>query len=168
MRYVIDLISSWGRSYGKVATLALMYIQEAHAVDEWPINSNRLSKKGLNSNSTVTEGLPVCYRQHQSIEERVQAATDFVTDYDVPVIKDDINTTHGSVYVLADNIQNNFQTVYACWPIRWMVFKLFKLANGQEEIRITNIGEPDGASFDMYIVNSLLEELATIPVVHHE
>jgi len=208
MRYVIDLINCWGKEYKDKALFSMVYIQEAHAIDEWPINSSRLSKKGLrqntihnNNNNEIVgnvsssvdvpkqseTGLPICYRQHQNINERIQAATDFVNDNDVDVIKDNINSTNGNVLVLADTIDNTFQTIYAAWPIRWYIFQTKYNDNDNQDnmnnnnnsstqhsisttsgtsstninnnnnVYITHIGEPDEASFDMCKVQNILD-----------
>ena len=242
-RYVIALIAAWSGEYAASAALAVVYIQEAHATDEWPINSARESRKGLhrrllpqaaaaavgntdnrldermrfddsNVNSTNDNnssgggsssssapsapapftivamntgaaendddaprrgGAPIAYAQHTSMAARLAAAADFVADYDVPLDR---------VCVVADDMSNIFQTVYAAWPIRWYVFTMGEgyaggnvaastahpaaaavaaatsAASATPTVLVSHIGEPNEASFDMMEVKLFLEEEA--------
>jgi hypothetical protein len=105
MRWAIDVWGSLARDFAGVARLVIVYIEEAHAQDEWPISSARLSRTGA----------PVVYRQHTTQGERLRACGDFVRDYG-------LDTAH--VTVATDLIGSNpFQTTYAAWPIRWYVFR---------------------------------------------
>jgi hypothetical protein len=71
-----------------------VYIQEAHAVDEWPISE-----------------APRDFRQHQCIEERVAAARTFQQDFPLPLDW------------LVDDMSNSFNSTYASWPFRFWVLK---------------------------------------------
>ena len=76
-------------------TLALIYIQEAHAVDEWSIARARMSRVGLGPptaegagggcRGVKAAGAPVSIVQHKSLPERLAAARSFVADYGVPL-----------------------------------------------------------------------------------
>ena len=95
-----------GGAPGRVhAQVAIIYIQEAHAQDEWPIDSSRNAAPGKTS-------VPVRYRQHADLTARLGAAADFARDYGLPL---------HLLPVLADGMDNAFQTAYAAWPIRWYI-----------------------------------------------
>jgi len=72
-----------------------VYIQEAHASDEWPIQE-----------------APQSFRQHQSTQERLEACRIFVRDY-APFLRD--------VEFFVDKIDNEFESAYASWPFRFWV-----------------------------------------------
>ncbi len=137
MRWAIDVWGSLAAQYRGVARLVLVYIEEAHAQDEWPITSSRLSRTGA----------PIVYTQHTSQEARLQACADFVRDYAL---------SQADVTVVADAIGSNpFQTAYAAWPIRWYVFAGAGAGGGEPVVRA--IGQPDDGSFDLYQVQLLLD-----------
>ena len=72
----------------------MVYIMEAHAVDEWPV---AMAAKD--------------FTQHRSIEERLSAAQTFLGDF----------TVSPNLPVFADGIDNAFNSAYASWPFRWWV-----------------------------------------------
>ena len=127
MRYVVSLVNAWGVDFADVAALAVVYIEEAHATDEWPISSARLA------------AAPVAIAAHKTIDDRLAAATSFARDYAVPLDR---------VALVADGMGNAFQSAYASWPIRWFVFE----ARSAGDVVVVRIGEPDEASFDMWEV----------------
>ena len=86
--------------------MALVYIMEAHATDEWPI---------LDTDTTFT--------QHTSIEER-RAAAEF-TCGQYPVLQSEAGFGD-EVYL--DPIDNAFNSAYASWPLRYWILKDGRLA----------------------------------------
>jgi hypothetical protein len=124
MRYAIDVVAHWSRAYGARAQLALVYIQEAHAQDEWPISSCRLAKvprveaagggaagvgaAGGGAGGGAAHGAPIIIKQQRSIEDRLAAARDFVRDYALPLQPEGDAAAPG-VLVVADEIGNSFQ-----------------------------------------------------------
>jgi len=76
-----------------------VYTLEAHAQDEWPISSSRFDPSGA----------PVCIRQHRTMAERLQAARDFRTAFQVPFP------------IVADTIRNEFEDLFCTWPFRFYV-----------------------------------------------
>lgn len=149
--------------------LALIYIQEAHAIDEWPIASARMSRVGLgpptaegaggSSSGVKAAGAPVSIAQHKSLAERLAAARSFVADYGVPLRIPESAPAAAVVTVVCDDISNGFQNAFAAWPIRWYAFALG--ADGGAVV--THIGQPDGSSYDLYEVSTLLEAMAVPP-----
>ena len=129
MRFAIDVINNWGKEHSASAVFSCLYIQEAHATDEWPINSARCSRTGR----------PVCFAQHKSLGERINAAREFIRDYDVDT---------SSLPFFMDDMTNTFQTIYAAWPLRWFVFRL----NDRREPVVRHIGQPEDASFDLSLI----------------
>ncbi len=129
MRYAMLAVRQWAADYQGVAQVAMVYIQEAHATDEWPISSSRMT----------VGGVPIAIAQHKTLAERLSAARDFVADYAV--------ATDGAAapVVVADAMTNGFQSTYAAWPIRWYLFS----AAGSGEVRVTHIGDPESASYDL-------------------
>jgi hypothetical protein len=137
MRWAIDVWSSLGRDFSATASLLCLYIEEAHAQDEWPITSARLSRTGA----------PVCIKQHVTLEDRLAACRDFVRDYQVPL---------EHIGVAVDAVQGNpFQTLYAAWPIRWYVFR----QGGGRGPVVETIGMPDDGSFNLMEVRDILESM---------
>lgn len=74
MRNFAPVLQNWMREYGAWVTLAVVYIEEAHATDEWPISSARCAAPGK-------EGVPVCIARHTTLDARFEAATSFMTDF---------------------------------------------------------------------------------------
>ena len=77
----------------------VVYIEEAHAVDEWPVGSL----------TSVTE-------QPKALEQRIELAQR------VHVSPTLLNGAT-NVEVLCDSMANYFQDVMACWPIRFFVLE---------------------------------------------
>jgi hypothetical protein len=69
-----------------------IYIKEAHTEDEWQMGKN--------------ESDGVCYRQPQTLGQRVDIANDFVSRcaYKIPL--------------LVDDMENSAELAYAAWPER--------------------------------------------------
>ncbi|GMH54801.1 hypothetical protein TrST_g3682, partial [Triparma strigata] len=87
----------------------VVYIEEAHAQDEWPISSSRYAEK------------PVLINQPTTVEERIAVCKIFLSSYNVPesgpnfqVIVDDPSTN------------NAFSAAYAPWPFRLFRYPLQK------------------------------------------
>mmetsp|Transcript_31711 Transcript_31711/g.66688 ORF Transcript_31711/g.66688 Transcript_31711/m.66688 type:complete len:123 (+) Transcript_31711:1088-1456(+) len=77
-------------------SFAFVYIEEAHAVDEWPI-----SEAGVD------------IRQHKSLKERRDAANTLLSHFGgLPF----------EIYL--DNMNNSFNSSYPSWPFRfWVITK---------------------------------------------
>ncbi|CAF1060001.1 unnamed protein product [Didymodactylos carnosus] len=80
------------------ADIVTVYIEEAHATDEWPIGSR------------------ICYLQPKSDADRIRIADDF------------IKSTGYRILLLIDPVSRNnpFSQVYAPWPIRFYVIDQMK------------------------------------------
>ncbi|CAF1540888.1 unnamed protein product [Rotaria magnacalcarata] len=78
--------------------MVTVYIEEAHAVDEWPIGSR------------------ICYTQPKRDNDRIRIANDFIkaTDYRIPLLIDPVSK------------KNPFSQVYSPWPIRFYVIDRMK------------------------------------------
>lgn len=89
------------RMYHNEINFCFVYILEAHAEDEWPISSARWSPHGQ----------PIRYNQTKTIEQRLNAAKDFVRDFhlEMPVVIDKPD-------------ENLFERFYAPWPVRIHLF----------------------------------------------
>ena len=136
MRWAIDVWGNMAREYGATARLVIVYIEEAHAQDEWPISSARLSRTGR----------AVVYNQHTTQQQRIAACADFVRDYALDT---------ALVTVATDLIGSNpFQTAYTAWPIRWFVLRAGAGAGAQPVV--STVGQPDDGSFDLMQVMLLL------------
>jgi len=77
---------------GKIDFLGV-YISEAHAQDEWPL------------------GVKYCIDQPKTIEERLEIARNFVTEF------------HFELPLLVDTMSNEFDNVFAAWPERFYIAK---------------------------------------------
>jgi len=77
-----------------------VYIQEAHAQDEWPISSSRANgDRGK-----------VCIEQPKSTQERCAVARQFQQDFSF------------SIPMVVDTVANEFDAAFAPWPLRFYVF----------------------------------------------
>ena len=87
-----------------VARFLTIYIEEAHARDEW----------WLPEAPGAHEGGKGCIRNHRTIEERIQAAKKFITDLNFPCemvcdsFDEDINDKFGAwperLYIIVDGV----------------------------------------------------------------
>lgn len=75
----------------------IVYILEAHAVDEWPVSQT-----------------PRDVRQHRNLSDRLVAARDFLQEGFVPA----------GISLFADGDGNPFNEAYKSWPFRfWAITK---------------------------------------------
>ncbi|KNC46227.1 iodothyronine deiodinase [Thecamonas trahens ATCC 50062] len=80
---------------------AFIYVEEAHALDEWPISSSRYHPTGE----------VVAVAQAKTVDDRAEAATHFADLYQL------------RLPVFLDTLDNEFQTTYGAWPLRFYVFE---------------------------------------------
>ena len=153
MRYAVRVLKFLAEAKAAKAHVAIIYIQEAHAVDEWPISSCFMSRVGRPLPAEGWEeaeeelcGGTVSIPQHTSMAARIAAASDFVRD----------NGVRESLVVVADMLDNGFQNLYASWPIRWFILSA---AGAGGAVIVERIGAPEDASFDFGEVADLLDEL---------
>lgn len=90
----------------------IIYIKEAHAYDVWPIG---LSAGTINYS-------------HKVIKDRLHCAKK---------MKDSFNL---KIPIYCDNMNNEFQNEFACWPFRYFVVKNNKLIH---------IGQPNNSTFEL-------------------
>lgn len=80
----------------------VVYITEAHAVDEWPISSARFTP----------DGEPVSVEQPTTTETRMELAKRFAEEY----------KPSAALKLYVDPLPGDlFQKTYAAWPIRFFV-----------------------------------------------
>jgi len=89
MHEMYDKYTSEAAPFKQTVGFLVVYIQEAHAQDEWKLGTN------------------VCINQHKTIDERIAAAKSFIDKYKfrIPVVVDDIN--------------NGYDETYGVWPDRY-------------------------------------------------
>lgn len=104
-----------------------VYIREAHAVDEWPISSSRFAH----------DGKAVAITAHKTLADRTVAAQSFIEAFKF------------RMPMLLDGIDNEFDRVYAPWPIRFFVI---------EDGQLLLISEPETADIDIMPVCEWLRE----------
>ena len=90
----------------------IIYIKEAHAIDVWNIG---LSAGTLNY-------------EHKTIDDRIHCIKKLQKEYNL------------SIPIIADNMNDEFETKFASWPFRYFV------TVGQ---KIIKIGMPDDSAFDL-------------------
>ncbi len=90
----------------------IVYITEAHASDIWNIGE---------SAGEIVES-------HKNINDRINCINNLQNKFDL------------SIPVYADNMNNQFETLYASWPFRYYVIKNNKFIK---------IGTPDDSQFDI-------------------
>lgn len=101
------------------AEFILVYIEEAHAADEWPIYQ-------------LEKDIP----QHKSLQERLVAAKQFQADF---------FTAQSPIRLFADDIDNNFNLAYASWPFRFWVIE--KQVGGPPLVGLKAM--PQNSSYDL-------------------
>jgi len=108
MRAISGRLHDLQEKYRDRADFLLVYILEAHAQDEWPICSSRCSPGGKK----------ILYNQHKTLEERTQAAKDFIEAFDF------------KIPTVLDNMENDFESKYSAWPLR-----IYAVRQGQVEYK---------------------------------
>lgn len=88
--YVDDMHALLSK-FSRIVNFLVIYIAEAHAIDEWPV------------------GDPLKIMQPISTIERVGIASKFKKDYNF------------LLPMLVDTVQNEFEQTYSAWPIRFYV-----------------------------------------------
>ena len=133
MRELAPALASLHREARSVgAQLAIVYIAEAHAADEWPINSTRCAGPG---NSVLR---PTSLAQRCTLARRMVHA---------------LQLQESGRPVYADGIDDAFLEAYAAWPIR-----LFGI---DRQGRLAQIAQPEQGSFRLPALREwLLEEAA--------
>jgi len=90
-------VNSLVSKYKDDADFMMVYLEEAHASDEWPIYQ-------------LEEDIP----QHRTLDARLAVAERFRDDFDV--------APELTLYV--DSIENEFNCAFASWPFRFWVIEL--------------------------------------------
>lgn len=105
MRVGVPIMHSLFEEFSSRVNFLCVYIAEAHAMDEWPINSAR---------GSIT-GQPINFNQPISDSQRLSLAIQFVSDYQflIPTV--------------IDLIDNAFEEAFASWPLRFFVVRDGKL-----------------------------------------
>ena len=94
MRSLHPLLNKFADDYGSQVTFIFIYILEAHAADEWRVDS---------INTEVN--------QHKNIQDRAQAAQVFLSKF--PLCK--------NITFVLDNEHNEFNEIYSSWPFRYWI-----------------------------------------------
>lgn len=88
--------------YKDVADFAMVYILEAHATNEWPINNLPEGVSSLN--------------QHVTLQDRQDACKLFQQTYS--------SLLHPQMKIVLDGAENQFNELYPSWPFRlWILDK---------------------------------------------
>lgn len=119
-----------------IADVYLVYIAEAHAADEWPIQSSRCTP----------DGVAINLEQPKSLDERVTIARKFGVEYnlfDIPLLVDDPEACPAAGRPVADP----FEKCFAAWPLRFFIF-----SNGMVEW----IAQPDEGTFSIPLLREAL------------
>ena len=97
LRAIMYHLNELYHRYCDEMNFCFVYILEAHAEDEWPISSARWCPNQR----------PVRYNQTRTIDERLNVAKDFISNFNV------------RMPVLIDRPEENlFEQLYAPWPVR--------------------------------------------------
>jgi hypothetical protein len=117
-----SILHSFAEKYFLKIKFLFIYITEAHADDEWPIGSS------------------IQIKQPKTNQQRIYAVNQFIqaTQWNQQLIP---------IYV--DFIQNQFDEIYAAWPVRFYIMK---------QNQILHIAEPDNASYDMFDLQKKIEQ----------
>lgn len=149
-------------SIGGRVSFAMVYVAEAHACDEWPIQSSR-----HNGNRGA-----VCIKQHKTTAERCAAAAAFVRDFSVsmPVLVDPVpeqqagqsssatgpvdggdNGDSGSGSgVVGYGTSGPFDAALAPWPLRFYVLDRGGVLRYK--------ADPHDCQYDLFALQAWLDE----------
>lgn len=110
MRHLLPHLNQLIDTYKSAVQFVFVYIEEAHAIDEWP-------------NPSVNS----CITQHRSMEDRFNAAQKLMTTF----------SFHSHCKVLLDNINNDYNRLLPSWPFRYYiankgVFELKTMPDGDK------------------------------------
>jgi hypothetical protein len=110
------------------ATFLCVYIEEAHAMDEWPISSARYNK-----------GVPVNIRQPKTDQERMKVAQEFRKNFQLTM----------PLCIDPPELNNPFEKAYAPWPLR-----MFCIENG----KVSWIAQPKNCEYDAGELRGFLDQ----------
>lgn len=116
----------------------MIYIAEAHAMDEWPVLSGRFNGD---------RGPVVVSHQPKQGKERCELARRFLRDFG-------LETSAVEVLVDDPDLNEPFESSYAPWPLR-----LYLIRHG----RLEWIAQPQDASFD----NAVVELVRLLDLADH-
>lgn len=121
--------------FSKISDFAFLYIEEAHASDEWPIRSSRY----------MPGGEIVNVKQPKLLEERIELAKRFTARFGLGP----------ELTVLVDDPEkgNPFEKAYAPWPIR-----IYVIENG----KIQYISSPSDCAHDVGELRTWLEKRRSV------
>jgi len=112
-------MNGWLSEYSDSVDFLMVYIDEAHASDKWPL------------------GHFVDIPNHQTIQERTQAAKMLVSNYDF------------KLPVLLDTMENLFDKNFAVWPERYFIIK---------DGMVNFIAGPTSEyGYDRYVLNKMIQ-----------
>lgn len=107
-----------------------MYIAEAHAMDEWPLQSGRFNRG---------RGPVVVEKQPTTVEERCALAQQFARDFEM-----DLSGSNFEFLIDDPEKGEPFEQNYAPWPLRLYVIS--------GESKMEWIAEPKDCSYDDAVV----------------
>lgn len=125
--------------YKDRADMITVYIEEAHAADEWFVHN----KDNDDPISFVCFfrpiGSQICYVQPKCDEDRIRIANDFIqsTGYLIPLLIDPVSTNHP------------FSTEYCPWPIRFYIINSMK--------KLSYIAQPIEGSYPLEMITDALD-----------
>jgi hypothetical protein len=112
----LHLLNDFYETNKDIYNIFIVYINEAHACDVWNI--------GESAGSIIYS--------HKLIEDRVMYANKFKNDY------------HIKIPIYCDNINNNLETYFSAWPVRYYVF-----SSRETNMYIDMIGNPEDSELDI-------------------
>jgi len=101
LRSAVTTLNGLAAKYARTASFVFIYIAEAHACDEWPINQ-------------LQDEIP----KHRTLDDRRSAANSLLRAFPL----------HSAFMVVLDTMDNEFDTAFASWPFRFWIVKDGKIA----------------------------------------
>ena len=93
------LLDDYHRANAERIDIMIIYINEAHAADVWNIGKSA----GTMNNS------------HKEIADRINCSLSLRTEF------------NSDLKIYCDNMNNDFETTFAAWPVRFFVIKRKKI-----------------------------------------
>lgn len=137
--------------------MCAVYIAEAHAADEWPINSTRCAGPGnsVNRPRTLGERRAVATRAAHALGlvGLIPGGVQGTADQERP---EPAAAAPPLLEVWLDDVTDAFSEAFAAWPIR-----LFGLRDGA----VRFIAQPVGGMYDLSELGDWLDEQQALPSV---
>lgn len=112
MRAILHFLNDFYKTNKNIYNIFVIYINEAHAADIWNIG----------------ESAGAINYSHKNITDRISYAKKFQQEFNL------------DIPIYCDNMDNDFERLFACWPVRYFIIK---------DKKFVKISEPTDSNIDI-------------------